>query len=149
MTTTEFVVPGKPEPQRRARATARGGYTRMYDPKENLRYADRIRQAWREAGAVEFKDELIRVHVFAVMERPKGHFRKNGELSAAGLRAPSAPSKTPDWDNVGKAVGDALNGHAFKDDRQIVSGYVKKEWTRYPGEIGRLRVLIQSWDLPG
>lgn len=34
----------------------------------------------------------------------------------------------PDWDNIGKAVCDALNGIAYKDDSQVVSANVYKVW---------------------
>ena len=32
----------------------------------------------------------------------------------------------PDWDNIGKAVCDALNGVAYKDDSQASIGSVEK-----------------------
>ena len=33
---------------------------------------------------------------------------------------------TPDWDNLGKPVSDALQGIAFKDDRQVVDAHVAR-----------------------
>lgn len=38
------------------------------------------------------------------------------------------PTLKPDWDNIGKAVCDALNGIAYKDDAQIISAEVIKRW---------------------
>lgn len=33
---------------------------------------------------------------------------------------------TRDWDNIGKNVGDSLNGVAYRDDNQVVDGRVRK-----------------------
>ena len=43
------------------------------------------------------------------------------------------PLKKPDVDNVAKIILDALNGIAYKDDKQVVTLIVKKS---YAGESG-------------
>ena len=43
------------------------------------------------------------------------------------------PLKKPDVDNVAKIILDALNGIAYRDDKQVVELYVKKS---YAGESG-------------
>lgn len=35
-------------------------------------------------------------------------------------------TKTPDWDNCGKTVSDALNGIAYHDDSQVIAAHVYK-----------------------
>ena len=40
-----------------------------------------------------------------------------------------SPTLKADADNIAKAVCDALNGIAYKDDKQIVSLTVLKVWT--------------------
>jgi Holliday junction resolvase RusA-like endonuclease len=49
---------------------------------------------------------------------------------------PDAPKwypSTPDWDNVGKWIGDALNGTFWHDDRLIVVGKVYAVYGAVPG----------------
>ena len=36
------------------------------------------------------------------------------------------PAKKPDADNILKAVCDALNGFAWKDDAQVIEAHVRK-----------------------
>ena len=64
---------------------------------------------------------------------------------------------TPDWDNIGKLVSDALNGIAYHDDCQIVDARVIKErrcrgaepLTRvtvsWPDEPRQLRMEVPGW----
>jgi Holliday junction resolvase RusA-like endonuclease len=40
---------------------------------------------------------------------------------------------TRDWDNMGKSIGDALNGLCWHDDNQVVDGGVRK-WVHAPGD---------------
>jgi crossover junction endodeoxyribonuclease RusA len=49
--------------------------------------------------------------------RPKGHFRRNGELSPS---APAGPTTRPDLLKLARAVEDALTGVVYADDSQIV-----------------------------
>lgn len=39
------------------------------------------------------------------------------------------PTSTPDWDNYGKLVSDALNGLFYEDDAQVVDAMVSKHYT--------------------
>ena len=61
--------------------------------------------------------------IVAIFGRPKSHWTKAG-LAAT---APGRPPKS-DWDNVGKAVSDALNGVAYQDDEQVVIGRVTRRY---------------------
>lgn len=38
------------------------------------------------------------------------------------------PWVKPDWDNIGKLGGDALNGYPWRDDAQIIDGRVRKHY---------------------
>ena len=109
-----FTVPGNPVPQPRARITTRGGHGHAYTPANHAVHAYRasIAAAARAAGAC-VHDEPVRMVIDFVFARPKSHMRKSG-------LAPDAPRlPLPDIDNLEKAVLDALNGVAWKDDRQV------------------------------
>lgn len=42
------------------------------------------------------------------------------------------PTVTPDWDNIGKLVCDALNGVAYDDDKVICEAAVYKKYSETP-----------------
>lgn len=144
MTTAQFTIPGKPEPQRRPRAFARGGHARVTDDPRNRTYADRVRWAWRDAGAHSIGTSPVIVTIAATFSRPKGHWTTSGHLNAAGRRA-TAYTGAPDADNIAKAICDALNGLAWGDDRQIVSLTVNKNWAWSPEHPGSVDVCITTF----
>lgn len=62
------------------------------------------------------------------IERPKSHFRVNGELSLEGVRHPF-PAKKPDALKLARAVEDALtDAGVYRDDALIVSEVILKQW---------------------
>lgn len=67
----------------------------------------------------------ISLELTFIVPRPAGHFRKNGELSAAGLATPY-PTTRPDSTKRLRAFEDALSGVVWKDDSQIVLHVVRK-----------------------
>ena len=50
------------------------------------------------------------------------------------------PTLKPDYDNIAKIIADSLNGIAYRDDAQIVDGYVRKFYSDKP----RVVVTIQE-----
>ena len=77
------------------------------------------------------------VTIVAVFKRPKSMPKK---LSKGRIPRPSKP----DWDNIGKAVCDALNGIAYDDDAIIVSGSVTK-WVAAEGELPHVEIRLQDF----
>lgn len=69
--------------------------------------------------------------------RPKCHVGKNG-LTKAGAQS-LAPDTRPDLLKLARCAEDALNGHLYADDSQIVEEHLFKQW----GE-PRLEVEIQQ-----
>lgn len=59
------------------------------------------------------------------------------------LEGKSFPAKTPDGDNICKAVLDAINEVAFKDDKQVVEITVKKRYTTM--ESPGVHVIVRYW----
>ena len=124
MTVIAFHVPGTPEPWRRARSH---GAMRFTDPRSRA-YTGHVQVAWRRAGATRLPDGPVRLTITAVFPRPPGHHLRDGTLSAAGRRA-VLPAPCIDVDNIAKAVMDALNGHAWRDDRWVVHLTARKQWS--------------------
>lgn len=122
-TTVAFHVPGPPEPWRRARST---GARRWTDPRSTA-YRGHVLVQWRRTGSRTLPDGPVYLRVDAVFCRPRHHLTKDGALTAAGRRA-TIPGSRMDVDNIAKAVMDALNGHAWRDDRQVVTLTARKMW---------------------
>ena len=128
-----FCVPGNPVPQPRARISTRGGFGRAYVPREHPVHAYRLHVALlaKAAGAKPHDGDVV-LSIAAVFARPKSHAKLKPQ--------PTRPCKS-DWDNVGKAVSDALQGIAYHDDDQIVEAHVTRRYA-LPGEVAHTAVVV-------
>lgn len=140
-----FLVPGAPTGKGRPRFNRQTG--RTYTPSKTQSAEARVREAWMQAGRLDLGDGPLEMHLVVVVARPGSHFRVNGDLNAAGLRA-TEPTRTPDLDNVLKLVSDALNQLAYRDDRQVVCAHLRRRWA-LPGEREHLRVTLGVFEAPG
>lgn len=128
-----FVIPVEPSGQMRPRSSARGGYAKVYKaPKQAIRETY-IESAWVRAGEPCIEAEgAIRCDMTFYLARPKGHFKKDGSLSAAGKRMPW-PTKKPDTTNITKMIEDVLNHvGAWPDDKNICGAMQWKLWADHP-----------------
>lgn len=116
-----FTVDGRPVPKGRLRVTRHGTYT----PKSTQVFGSAIRTAWLKKGEKPFEDgEALDVMVNAYFPIPSGTPKnKKGELHLTPCL------KRGDIDNIIKAVLDALNGYAYKDDSAVYSVYGRKIYT--------------------
>lgn len=99
----EFTVPGKPVPKGRPRVM-RGGWT--FTPKKTIQYENLVKMialARRQTLKLSILEGSFRLLIVAYGAHP---------LS--------------DWDNIGKAISDALNGVLWKDDRYVIDARVMK-----------------------
>ncbi len=70
-----------------------------------------------------------------VLPRPKGHFKKNGELTGS---APPRPITRPDTQKLARGTTDALTGILWRDDSQIVVEHLTKHY----GEPARVEITV-------
>jgi Holliday junction resolvase RusA-like endonuclease len=136
-----FEVPGEPMGKGRHRSfvdKGKGAVVHVAD-RETDSYERTVkwiaRQAMGRQGVRELLDGPLWMHVTAFMAAPKTlHKRLHaGEVIYA--------TKKPDFDNVGKIIGDALNKVLYADDAQVVDGRVVKRFDMLPRvvvSIGRL-----------
>lgn len=111
---TAITVPGEPIARPRQRIGTINGHARTFtDAKHPVHaYKAAIRLAWQASGGV-LVDGPVTMNIEAVFARPKSKVWKSKPM-------PSYPHIIkPDFDNVGKAIADALNGLAFRDDSQV------------------------------
>ena len=130
-----FTVPGEPVGKGRPRVTRRGAFT----PDKTRHYERLVRYIYTEKyGEFSFPagDPLVLV-VNAYFAIPKSANKKKHALMVAGTLR---PTKTPDFDNIGKIVSDGLQGVAYPNDSQIVTGVVHKFYSAEP----RVEVILME-----
>lgn len=67
----------------------------------------------------------LKVTIYAVFTIPAGWTVGKKKMARQNK---IAPEKNPDCDNIAKAILDALNGVAYKDDSQVAELVVKKRF---------------------
>lgn len=131
-----FEVPGEPRGKGRPRFS--GGH--VHTDSETRAYEKKIAAYYRKAhGAFRFPEKAtVTVEVTAHYPIPKSATR----AATAGMEAGKIlPTRKPDIDNVIKAVLDALNGVAYKDDSRVVAVYGKKAYSHDP----KLVIELKGW----
>ena len=139
MNVIDLRIDGKPTGKGRPRFVRQTG--RAFTPGDTKRAENRIQLAWLEAGRPRLPEGPIVVYVSLALARPRSHWRKDGSLSAEGLRSPW-PLRKPDVDNALKLLLDALNGCAYRDDVDIVHAGIQRRWAN-PGEHEHTHVRLR------
>lgn len=118
-----FDVPGQPAPQ---------GSKNPWGSEDNPRT-----RPWRHAVTAAAAARLngaplltgpIRVDAHFYFPRPKSHYRTGRHSSQLRPDAPKYHASSPDLDKLARAIGDALAGVAFRDDRQIAAWGLSKTY---------------------
>jgi len=127
--TRVFEIPGEPRGKGRPRFSRRSGAA--YTDAKTAAYENLVAVAYRakypDASPIE---TAVVLTATAYMSIPKSTSKKR---RAAMLAGEIRPTKKPDIDNVLKAVLDGLNGLAFRDDSQVVTIAIRKEYSETPG----------------
>ena len=120
-----FSVPGLPVAQPRARIVTHDGVTRAYTPKEAVAHQHTIRFYAQKANVPHIDAGAVRLHVTFVRPYPASMSKRRRESGVV-------PETRPDLDNYLKAVMDALNGVAWRDDGQIAETVTRKVYGAVP-----------------
>lgn len=133
LTGIKFTVYGKVQGKARPRFTRQG---RAYTPKNTVDYETQIKQAYIAAGgaiigAMISNTAPIKIKITACFKKAK-------------TNKMDFPTLKPDADNIAKAVCDAINGIAYRDDKQITYLAVDKVWA--DDGIERVEIEIESTD---
>lgn len=113
------------EPQGKGRP--RFGNGRTYTPQNTVEYEQRIKAEWlKQTKGYQFpQGTALSLEIKAYLQPPKSVSKKK---QAAMLANRIRPKKKPDFDNIAKIIGDALNKTAYYDDSQIVFCAIGKYW---------------------
>ena len=126
-----FAVPGQIVPWARSRT----GNGHHFTAPKVASYQGALRAAAFDAmqGREPF-DGPCRIRIDAVFAVP-------ASWSAKRKAAASSHAGRPDWDNVGKAVSDSLNGIVWTDDARVADARVVKTYGTSPG------LFVEVWSL--
>lgn len=126
-----FTVEGAPVPKGRPRFSKRGKFVQTYTPQKTKDYEDVVRSAAQEAmGSSDPLQTALKVYLYIRLPVPASYSKKLTQECLDGIEK---PKKKPDWDNVAKAVTDAMNGIVYVDDCQIVDAHVRKRYSDTAG----------------
>lgn len=117
--TVTFTVKSKPQGKGRPRMA--NGH--CYTPQSTRDYEKLIAQEYKMQARAYFANVPLMVQITAWMPIPKATSKANREKM---LNGDIAPTGKADIDNICKAVLDALNGVAYKDDTQVVKLHASK-----------------------
>ena len=129
----KFTVEGEPTGKARPRVTRNGTYT----PQKTKDYQKLVLWCYNLGNTIKYETEPIKCEIKAYYKIPKSDSKKKRQQK---LNGEIRPTKKPDCDNVAKAILDALNGHAYHDDSQVVDLRVIKYYSDQP----RVEVIIRS-----
>lgn len=133
--TIKLIIPGEPIAKQRARIMRRGF---AFTPAKTVHYETYLRELFAiQYPGFEPLTGPIALKIWAYFPIPKGTSKRMKKLMESGF---IRRDKRPDWDNLGKAVSDALNGVAYADDGQIAVALVEKLYSRRP----RLEIEIEE-----
>lgn len=133
-----FTVDGEATGKQRPKARNTAGYVQIYTPAKTRNYEAYIKLCYkRDCGNIYFADGALRVDIKVFVQIPQSISKKK-RLQA--LNGEFRPTVKPDFDNIIKTLCDALNGIAFKDDKQIVDA----TYSKYYAEIPRVEMIIEN-----
>jgi Holliday junction resolvase RusA-like endonuclease len=132
-----LIIDGRPQGQPRPRF-ANG---RAYAGKKQKLAEGEVRRVWQQAGSPRMMDGPLKLTMWLDVARPMTHFKKDGSLSAEGLRHPYPHKSKPDLDNAVKLVCDALNTLAWRDDVRFCEVTIQRHWADWPQTVIDVRLL--------
>lgn len=137
--TAPFFVSGEPAAQGSMRAfVVKGRAVMTHNSKGVKPWRDAVAESALAAGWREPLDCAVELTVTFFYLRPASHYGKKGLRPSASLYPEKAGK---DLDKLVRAVGDALTGIAWRDDRRIVRCIAAREWGPRPGAAIAIKAL--------
>lgn len=118
-----LTIPLRPKPKERPQ---HGRFSKGYTPKSTREYEEAVKHYYERDCGLPPTDKPVMVTFMFNFAVPKSCSKRE---QAKKLLGTCPYSNRPDLDNIEKAVMDALNGMAFKDDCQVVAKIsLKRFW---------------------
>lgn len=143
----EFTIDGRPTPWARAGGNygADGRGARRFTPHKQRKAMVAVQKAYQAATVGRNAPMLtgaLKLEVLCVYAIPASWTKR---MKAAAERGLVWKTSTPDCDNLGKLVADALNGLAFSDDAIVAVLSVAKRYGAPERSVIRLTEL-EPWE---
>lgn len=117
----KFKVVSEIKTKQRPRATVRGGFARVYTPQTTAVYENLVKLSYQQQCKGTYFGELpLKVNIYAYFKAPEAT-KKYVDYGYECITH-------KDLDNIAKTILDALNGIAYKDDKQVFELSVCKYW---------------------
>lgn len=123
-----FTIPGRPAGKARPRFRRTKFGVSTYTTDKTREYEKLVVDCFNKASG-NLVETPVRVRILAKFPIPKGWSKNN---KAKALKGEIRPTVKPDVDNITKVILDALNGHAFLDDKQVTSCEIEKRYAERP-----------------
>ncbi len=123
-----FEIPGEPQGKARPRFDSRRRVT--YTPQKTRDYEAFVRgNYYKQTGGNEPLSGAVTARITAYFAIPKSTTKRDRADMLAGV---ILPTKKPDLDNIAKAILDALNGLAYRDDACVTEVTARKFYSESP-----------------
>jgi Holliday junction resolvase RusA-like endonuclease len=124
-----FEIPGIPAAKGRPRFARRGDSVSTYKPAKTTSYENLVKLCYT-AKAIGLKPHEggVKMSIACLFPIPKSTSKKQ----RLEIGCHPAYLKKPDVDNLIKIILDALNGIAYRDDKQVYSVTCKKYYSETP-----------------
>lgn len=131
-----FEILGQPIAKQRPRVTRSGI---AYTPSKTVNYETLVKYTYQSLYPHrELMLGCIEATIIAVFPIPKSYPKYKTTCLICGRYN---YDKKPDCDNLAKIILDALNGIAYKDDSQVTSLHINKEYGTQPKVIVELKEI--------
>ena len=124
MLTLKFTIPGDPVGKARPRFDSRSN--RNYTPQGTRDYEELVKWSYRAKYGGKMLTGEISATITAFYKIPESWSKKRKEQV---IRDDIKPTVKPDCDNIVKAILDAINGVAYKDDAAVTDLEFRKRYT--------------------
>lgn len=118
----KFAIPGIPIPKARPRVPRKG---HAFTPKKTKEYETLVQDVYNLTVGEYLGDSAIVATIDLYFPIPESYSKSKKRRIADGE---IKHTKRPDVDNCAKAILDALNEVAYKDDAQIVESRITKHY---------------------
>lgn len=135
----EFTIEGTPRPQGSKRHVGNGIMLEESKYVANWRAFAKLKATQLNCQRIE-KPQAIEVRAVFYFDRPKKHYRANGQLRDD---APTFHTSKPDGEKLMRALLDAITGVCFHDDSQVARQVIEKRYGNARSEVS-LSILIEE-----
>jgi Holliday junction resolvase RusA-like endonuclease len=133
-----ITIPGEPKAKGRPRFYRAGKFVRAVTPEMTVKYEQHVKNCAMLQAQGQMLHGPLHARISFFFDLPKSKWKKREPVKRQWHTG------KPDWDNLGKAVCDSLNGICYKDDAEICSVRVVKITEEQGGAPARCELIIEE-----